>query len=261
MLIEQGGRKTQVMTLLSRLSALAFILAIPVFLVTSNVRFFASETRFYERGFREYNAAGVTGVSLPELDRAAAELASYFENDAPLLSTTVQLDGAEAPLYNEREISHMKDVKTLMRFVYRLNEFSLAVVITYIASVFLWSREKSLRTLAAQALAGVGVGFAALGFVGVFAITGFDAAWTRFHKIVFNNDLWILDPSRDRLIQMFPEPFWQEATYIIGVLTLVEVALIVGVALSYLAATRHARPSSSHGTPRMQTIGDESAAG
>ena len=34
------------MTLLSRLSAVAFIIAIPVFLVTSNIRFFASETRF-----------------------------------------------------------------------------------------------------------------------------------------------------------------------------------------------------------------------
>lgn len=226
------------MTLLSRLSAAVFIFAIPVFLVTVNVRFFASETRFYERGFRQYNAAGVTGVSLPELDRAAAELAAYFEDDAPLLTTTVQLGGQEVPLYNAREIAHMKDVKTLMRFVYRLNEFSLAVIITYIAAVYLWAREKPFRTLAKQALAGVGVGFAALAFVGVFAVTGFDAAWTRFHQLVFSNNLWLLDPSRDRLIQMFPEPFWKEATYIIGALILVEVVSIVAVAVAYLWATR-----------------------
>ncbi|MEO6044693.1 MAG: TIGR01906 family membrane protein [Tepidiformaceae bacterium] len=249
------------MALLSKLSAVAFIIAIPVFLMTSNVRFFASETRFYERGFRQNNSAAITGVSLPELDRAATELANYFENDAPLLSTTVQIDGAEAPLYNDREIAHMKDVKTLMRFVYRLNEFSLAVVITYITCVYLWAREKSLRTLAAQALAGVGVGFAALGFVGVFAITGFDAAWTKFHKLVFNNDLWILDPSRDHLIQMFPEPFWQESTYIIGALTLIEVALIVGVALAYLVGTRQRQGSALLGSPQMRAAGDESTAG
>lgn len=242
------------MALVARLSALAFILAIPVFLVTSNVRFFASEVRFYERGFRENNAAAITGVSLPELDRAAAELIAYFEDDAPLLTTTVQIDGQEAPLYNDREIAHMKDVKALMRFVYRLNEFSLAVIITYITCVYLWAREKSLRTLAVQLLIGVGVGFAALGFVGVFAITGFDAAWTRFHKLAFNNGLWRLDPSRDRLIQMFPERFWQESTYIIGALTLVEVAVIVGVALAYLVASRR-EPARTRATAEGSAAG------
>lgn len=249
------------MTLLSRLSAVAFIIAIPVFLVTSNIRFFASETRFYERGFRQNNAAAITGVSLPELDRAAKELANYFENDAPLLTTTVQIDGQEAPLYNDREIAHMKDVKALMRFVYRLHEFSLAVVITYITCVYLWAREKSLRALATQALAGVGVGFAALAFVGVFALTGFDAAWTKFHQLAFSNDLWRLDPSRDRLIQMFPEKFWQESTYIIGALTLVEVALTVGVALAYLLATRERGESSQRDSAHLHPAGDESAAG
>ncbi|MEP6870557.1 MAG: TIGR01906 family membrane protein [Anaerolineaceae bacterium] len=248
------------MTLLSRLSAVFFVLAIPAFLVSSNVRFFASETRFYERGFRQNNAAAITGVSLPELDRAADELARYFENDAPLLTTTVQIDGQEAPLYNDREIAHMKDVKTLMRFVYRLNEFSLAFIITYVSCVYLWTREKSFRTLAAQALAGVGVGFVALAFVGVFAITGFDAAWTKFHQLVFNNDLWRLDPSRDRLIQMFPEKFWQESTYIIGGLTLVEVALIVGSALAYLVTTRPSKPTNRHGAPLIRPVGDEPAA-
>ncbi|MEP7215501.1 MAG: TIGR01906 family membrane protein [Anaerolineaceae bacterium] len=247
------------MTLLSRLGAVAFIIAIPVFLVTSNVRFFASETRFYERGFRENNAAAVTGVSLSELDRAADELARYFENDAPLLTTTVQIDGQQAPLYNDREIAHMKDVKTLMQLVYRLNEFSLALIITYVSCVYLWAREKSLRTLAAQALAGVGVGVLSLAFVGVFAITGFDAAWTKFHQLAFNNDLWRLDPSRDRLIQMFPEKFWQESTYIIGGLTLVEAVLIVGCALAYLLTTRERLRGGGRDSARLHQAGDESA--
>ncbi|MEO6397911.1 MAG: TIGR01906 family membrane protein [Tepidiformaceae bacterium] len=249
------------MSFLSRLSAALFIIAIPIFLVTANVRFFASETRFYERGFRQNNSAGVTGVSLAELDRAAAELAAYFENDAPLLATTVQIEGQEAPLYNEREIAHMKDVKTLMRFVYRLNEFSLAVLMSYIAGVYLWARERSLRTLAKQSLAGVAVGFAGLVFVGVFALTGFDAAWTKFHQLVFKNDLWRLDPTRDRLIQMFPERFWQESTYIIGALTLVEAAAIVGVALAYLVVTRRRPHTETQRAPRVHATEGESAPG
>lgn len=222
------------MAILSRLASVAFIAAIPVFLVTANVRFFASEARFYERGFREFGAEDATGIALSELDRAAGEMVSYFENDATDLRIIVTQDGQEVSLFNTREIDHMRDVKTLMRFVYRLNEVSVAYILTYVTAVYLWSRERPLRSLAREAMLGVGVGFLALIGVGVFAVTGFDAAWTKFHEIAFSNDLWQLDPSRDHLIQMFPEEFWQEATYLIGIITLAEAIMIVALSATYL---------------------------
>ena len=226
------------MAILSRLASVAFIVAIPVFLVTANVRFFASETRFYERGFREYGAEEATGIRLSELDRAAGEMVSYFENDATDLRIIVTQDGQEVSLFNTREIDHMRDVKTLMRFVYRLSEVSIAYILSYVTAVYLWSRERPLRSLAREAMLGVGVGFLALIGVGVFAVTGFDAAWTKFHEIAFSNDLWQLDPSRDHLIQMFPEEFWQEATYLIGLITLAEAIMIVALSATYLVFSR-----------------------
>lgn len=228
----------RVMAILSRLAAAAFVVAIPVFLVTANVRFLAGEQRFYERGFREYSVARVTGVSLAELDRSAGEIVNYFENDAAGLRIIVTADGQEVSLFNAREIEHMRDVKTLMRAVYRLNEISLAYILSYVTAVYLWSRERPLRGLARQALTGVAVGFVALAGVGFFAVAGFDAAWTKFHEIAFRNDLWRLDPSRDRLIQMFPEEFWQDATYFVGIITLVEAMLIVIAASGYLLLSR-----------------------
>jgi len=48
--------------------------------------------------------------------------------------------------------------------------------------------------------------------VGVLSLMDFDALWTRFHQIAFRNDLWQLDPSKDYLIMLFPEPFWFTAT-------------------------------------------------
>ncbi len=48
--------------------------------------------------------------------------------------------------------------------------------------------------------------------VGVLSWIDFEGLWTRFHQIAFRNDLWQLDPSRDYLIMLFPEPFWLAAT-------------------------------------------------
>lgn len=219
---------------LSRLAGACFVLALPILLVTTNVRFLAGDIHFYEQGFRDHDAARVTGVPLPELDRSAAQIIDYFENDTDTLRVVVDRDGQETSLFNARETEHMKDVKWLMQLVFRVNEVTLAYVLAFITAVFLWSGERPLRSLAILSLTGIGVGVVAVGAVGAFALTGFDSTWTRFHEIVFQNDLWQLNPATDRLIQMFPEPFWQDMTYLLGALTLGEALAIVIAATSYL---------------------------
>jgi len=226
------------MGILPRLASVVFIVALPLFLVTTNIRFLAGDVWLYERGLRKYDAEETTGVSLADLDRASAEIVAYFENDAETLRILVTEDGEEVSLFNARETEHMRDVKTLMRLVFRVNEVTLAVVISYVAARYLWAREASLRNLARESLVGfawAGVVLAAL--AGVAAI-GFDAFWTRFHETVFRNDLWQLDPDTDHLIQMFPESFWQETSIFVAAMTAAEVVLIAATAVAYLVLTR-----------------------
>ena len=242
------------MAVLSRLATALFLIAIPVLLVSSNIRFFAGEVRLYERGFRKYDAAETTQVSLPELDRAAGEIIDYFENDTETLRIVVTRQGEEVSLFNARETIHMKDVKWLMQIVFRVQEISFAYVITYIATVYLWSRERPLRGLAKQALMGLGVGAAVVVGIGVPAVIDFHATWDRFHMLVFRNNFWQLDPDRDRLIQMFPEPFWQESAYIITAMTVAEAAIIVILSVAYLVFSRE--PTSEERPRRSGALGD-----
>jgi integral membrane protein (TIGR01906 family) len=67
---------------------------------------------------------------------------------------------------------------------------------------------------------------------------GFEPLWDRFHEVVFTNDLWRLNPATDRLIQMFPEAFWAEATFIVGALTVAEALAIVIAAVACLLFSR-----------------------
>lgn len=235
----------------SRLAAALFVLAIPVFLVTSNIRFAAGDVSFYERGFRKYHASETTGVALPELNRAAGEIVDYFENDTTTLRIIVTQDGQETSLFSAKETAHMEDVKSLMRVVFRVNEISLLIVLAYICAVVLWAREVSLRGLGKLAILGVGIGFAAVSVVGgIAAVGGFNSTWSRFHTLVFSNDLWKLNPETDHLIQMFPERFWEEMTYFVGILTVVEALAIVGAALAYLLFSRSGRRHFSGSAPQ-----------
>src|SRR3989304_2455930 len=50
------------MLIVSRLAAALFVVALPVFLVTANVRFLASDIGYYKHGFREFDYIGPTGL-------------------------------------------------------------------------------------------------------------------------------------------------------------------------------------------------------
>ncbi len=74
--------------------------------------------------------------------------------------------------------------------------------------------------------------------VAVLSLLDFDALWTRFHQIAFRNDLWLLDPSTDYLIMLFPEPFWFAATIRMATSVAVQTALVVLVGLGLLLSPR-----------------------
>jgi integral membrane protein (TIGR01906 family) len=217
-----------------------FVVALPLLLITTNVRFLAGEVRFYERGFRAHDAELTTGLPLSELDRSAAEIVAYFENDARDLRILVNRDGEETGLYTQREIDHMRDVKSLMRAIFRLNEITLAYVLTYVTAVFLWAGGAPLRRLALETLGGLAVGVLIVVVAGGLAAVGFEQAWSQFHAIFFSAGSWQFNTRTDRLIQMFPEPFWLEETYILAALTLAEAsALALGAgALLFLGRGR-----------------------
>lgn len=220
----------------------AFILALPVLLFTSVIRILSTDTGFAERGLREHGAAATTGLTLIELDRAAAAIVRYFEDDAETLRVIVLDRGREQALFTEVETQHMRDVKALMRALFRANEASLAFVLAYAGAAVLWSGERSPRQLAKQTLAAVGAGATAALAVGLLALAmGFDRFWSLFHEIAFTNDFWRLDPARDRLIQMYPESFWQEASLIAGGMTLGAAAALAALAGGWLWFTRPSR--------------------
>lgn len=225
-------------------ATVGFVLALPILLFTTNIRFLASDSGYLEGGLRRHDAAENTGIALGELDYAVGAIVRYFEDDAQTLRLLVFAEGEESALFSAEETIHMQDVKGLMRTIFRANEVSLGFVLAYVAGTLLWSGERSGRVLAKETLAAVGVG-AALGLaVGILAIVGFDSAWERMHEIIFTNDFWLLDPTTDRLIQMFPEAFWQEATFVVVGLALGEALVLIAVAGAYLWFTRPRRPET-----------------
>jgi integral membrane protein (TIGR01906 family) len=217
-------------------TAALFVASIPLFLVLTNVRIAASWEPVYGYSFSQYGAPEVTGIPRSELDRASREIIRYFESGGTneLLDIRIREGEESRPLFNQREVLHMRDVKDLMQFTFRLQEFAFVYVVGYVAAVYLWSRERSMRHLAVQTIVAGVAAVAVLGVAAAGVVMGFDTLFEQFHLLSFSNDLWQLDPTRDHLIQMFPQGFWFDVTLAVGILTIMQAGLLALAAVGYL---------------------------
>ncbi|HWO74055.1 MAG TPA: TIGR01906 family membrane protein [Dehalococcoidia bacterium] len=228
------------MAVLRVLATVLFVLSIPVALITSNIRFVANESRVYRYAIDQFDAVRTTGIDRAQLLRAGDEIRAYFNNDEETLSIRVSTGGREENLFTARETLHMQDVKSRLQAMNRVQEFSVVYALVYVVVVVLWAREVSLRGLAVNVALGCVVCLVLLAAVGIVGIAGFDSAWEDFHRLIFSNDFWLLNPASDRLIQMFPPAFWESIVFFIGVMVVAQAALLLLAAGIYLGASRHA---------------------
>jgi integral membrane protein (TIGR01906 family) len=223
------------------LATIIFVIALPIALITTNIRILVNVPPTYDYAFDRYDAEEATGLSRADLDDVAGGLRDYFNNGEDTFFQTVSEDGLEGPVFNARETRHLQDVKSLLVWVDRIQEVSIVFVLAYVVAFFIWARDGNVRQLAGQALAGLALGIAVVGTIGIVAAFGFEPAFERFHNLFFQNDLWRLDPDTDHLIQMFPEPFWRDMTVLLGAMCAAEALVIAAVSGVYLMGTRHAR--------------------
>ncbi len=218
----------------------AFIAAVPVTLITTNLRIAISEKAVYNYAVRNYGAEEASGISRSQLIRANSEIHDYLVNQRPgaLSPTVTNSDGEREVLFGVRETAHMADVRDLVGTLFTVQLLAFALTLALgIALLVLWPP----RALAAAALYGSVLTAIVLGVASLLALSGFDAAWSQFHVIAFTNDFWELNPVTDHLIQMYPEAFWFDVTMVIGIATLGQALLISALAAVYLILTA-ARP-------------------
>lgn len=221
-----------------------FVACIPVFLVTSNVRWVINAPFLYSYGFDKYDVAERTGIPRDELIKAGAAFRDYFNNDEDVLNVRVVQDGVLRSIYNAREIAHMTDVKGLVKGVWDLQTATGGYIGFFLIVGAAYYRRRWLGM--AARFAGWG-GLATLGLfvvVGIGAAIGFDRLFLVFHQISFTNDLWQLDPRRDVLLQMFPQGFFFDATMWIAGSTALE-----ALALSAYPIARWVRRMRAAGHP------------
>ncbi len=226
--------------MLKRIAQVAIILALPVFLVLTNVRFLTGEAYLrYEYGKASFPPP--TRFSAEERLAFARASVDYLLSDAGL-ETLRALADEYGPIYNERELRHMRDVKVLTGQVFPL-QIGLGLFLLALIGGMVY-RGGETRRAAWRGLVG-GAALTCLLLLGLtlLVLLNFDWFFVQFHLIFFEGDTWLFAAS-DTLIRLFPPQFWFDAALLVGVLALLEAALVGGEAWSLArAASRQTSPA------------------
>ena len=234
---------SRVRTTLRLTAVVLFVVVVPLFLISTNVRLIVNWPWLYSNGFDKYDIPSRTGIERPELISAGEQIRDYFNNDDELIDIRVFVGGILRSLFNNREILHMKDVKGLVQGVYTMQ----LLTALYIAAFVVGGLALGWRGFAGRLPRYLEYGgFLTIGLVvlvGVASLAGFEQVFYAFHVISFTNDLWQLDPSRDYLIAIFPEGFFFDATMWIAGLTIAQAVILTTPAalLRLRAAIRRKR--------------------
>ena len=167
------------------------------------VHMVGTDARLYYRLQMRAEILPWTGISGEEMLRLDECLADYLSGDAAALEDTP---------FNEKERIHMADCYDLFVLLRR----SLAAAALLSAVLIAGGAVKGCRRFARPALNG------ALGLAGVISLLGlwgavdFNSLFTLFHKLLFTNDLWLLDPRTDLLIRICPQSMFSTMALLIG---------------------------------------------
>ena len=183
---------------LTTITSLIFILII----ISGSLNFIVRSSLIYDYNISTYSIEKRTSLSLEEIEEINLGIRTYFFNEKELL---------DIDIFSNKEILHMKDVKSVMNFIFDISKI-LSIVFCILTFVLYSYFRVYIYKLIFYSLS---LFLSILVFLGTSFLLFFQELFIIFHQIAFNNDLWILNPNEDYLLMMYPEDFFRDVAILI----------------------------------------------
>ncbi|MCC8059755.1 MAG: TIGR01906 family membrane protein [Clostridiales bacterium] len=192
---------------------------------------------YFEKEYAKYDVLEDVQMEMDDLLDVTDEMMAYLRGDREDLHIMTTVAGQAREFFNAREIAHMEDVRGLFIGALSLRLIALAVIV--VSLILLVVLKADIRYLLPRTLlAGSVLFFALLALLAGIISTDFTKYFVIFHELFFNNDLWMLDPNTDLLINIVPEPFFSDTAARIGLTYGISVIVVFALCLLAIRASR-----------------------
>lgn len=188
-------------------AVIASLSIILIILITS-IDFHAFNRSFYESEYKDMHTAQSMGMSQNALISATSTLLDYLHDERNDIKVSESVYGVDREVFNDRETMHMVDVKNLYQNVLSLRKMAIIGCAIALVYLFIAYRKKAFLTLSIYFNKVATIFLLAIAALAIWALCDFYSFWTGFHRLFFTNDLWLLNPATDLMINMFPQDFF-----------------------------------------------------
>jgi len=205
----------------NNLLSISLIVLLCLFFFLGAFKTIVHEPSFYAA---EYEKLGVYERYGKEfVDSTTDNLFSYIREGTPLTG-----------FFSDRDKEHMIDVKELINKTFVV----YWVVVVLIAILFLIAYKadkKEFMNFISKTFIKAGFAMLALVLIAFLLSSQFSSIFIGFHKIFFDNDLWLLDPAKDNLINLYPEQFFFDFTgnMVIGAVASAVMLAVLGAVVQF----------------------------
>lgn len=197
-----------------KISKVIIVALLPIVLLLSILQVYTFNKNFYLKEFKKYNIVETTKIELEDLDKITVKMIGYLKNKENNLNIKVEINRKISEVFGEREKEHMIDVKKIFQkgHIFRNTGFLFLIISIFV----LIKTSKNIYIDIYKSLLGSSIiSLVAMLLLFILIKIDFYKYFTYFHKIFFDNDLWILDEKTDVLLQMLPLGFFIDISTIV----------------------------------------------
>lgn len=182
---------------MKKIISIVLIISISITLLFTALENNAYNKNYYLNAFENNGTVQETGKSMEELGVISDDLIDYLKGKG--------YDELLTPHFNDKEVAHMRDVQDLFDRARALKYIFGAISLILLIYIAVKYDKKYLGKLL---FLGLFSNHILIILLALIIASDFNKYWTIFHHIFFTNDLWLLNPQTDLMIQMLPEQFF-----------------------------------------------------
>ncbi len=196
-----------VIKLLRLLTVLLLVYCLFAYLISA-VADKAINARVMEAKFSRFADPLVTRLEKSQYLTIAQAITGFLKGGTDSPQLIVTRGGMSEAAFSDDEITHLTDIRGLLNTARILRYAALALVGAAMLAFFVLRKVEPalLKALQPERTLVTGL-FVFIGLIIALVIWGlidFTGLFTAAHRLVFRNELWMLDPQKDLLLQLMP---------------------------------------------------------
>lgn len=182
------------------------VLVLPLLILLTSMELITFNVNYYKAEYEKHDISKKLSIEESDLMDSTVKLLDYLRDDRKDLDFKTKIDGKEQDFFSSRDKMHMVDVKNLF-IIGRIIRNVIFIVLLLISAILIYNK-KIRFDIGNFLLTSSIVGVLPIVILVILINIDFYKYFTIFHEIFFTNDLWLLDPNADRLVNIFPESFF-----------------------------------------------------